>query len=154
MDPCGDEESLVNEYFGRAVHMAQTILENCIYSFKLLFVGEKYIADAYAKSGDKRFIILDRNVEWRELVSHYKDLLFVIEGIPGTNQWKVRAVRDSVHNFTNRKDLPLSWAGKQNAELAEASGVPDALFCHNKRFIVTAASKAGALALVKKALEA
>jgi uncharacterized UPF0160 family protein len=59
-----------------------------------------------------------------------------------------------VGTFDLRKSFPESWAGKVDGELAKASGVPDAVFCHNKRFIAVAKSRDGALALVKKALEA
>jgi uncharacterized UPF0160 family protein len=154
MNPSGGEERVVNEYFNRAVDFAKNTIEQCVWSFRMLFVGESLIDDAYIKSEDKRFIVLEEDVEWREIVPKYKDVLFVVEGTSHADQWKVRAVRDTVHSFLNRKDLPIGWAGKQNTELVEESGVPDALFCHNKRFIATAGSREGAIALAKKALEA
>lgn len=154
MNPSGDEERVANEYFNRAVDFAQKTLEQCVWSFKTLFVGESRVDEIYEKTIDKRFIILEENIEWREFISKYKELLFVVEGVPHAGQWKVRAVRDNMHSFVNRKDLPESWAGKQGEELISVSGVPDAVFCHNKRFIATAGSKEGAIALAKKALEA
>jgi uncharacterized UPF0160 family protein len=48
--------------------------------------------------------------------------------------------------------FPDSWAGKRDAELVKATGVADAIFCHNNRFMMVAGSKEGALALAELAL--
>ena len=49
-------------------------------------------------------------------------------------------------------DLPESWAGKDGEELQKITGVPDAIFCHNKRFMASAGSREGAIALAQKAI--
>jgi len=49
--------------------------------------------------------------------------------------------------------FPESWAGKNGKELAEITGVEDAIFCHNARFICSAKSKEGAMKLAQMALE-
>ncbi len=68
--------------------------------------------------------------------------------------WRVQTVAKEVGKFGAIKDLPSSWAGLNGDALAEASGVADATFCHNGRFICGAQSKEGALAMAKKAMEA
>ena len=68
-------------------------------------------------------------------------------------KWKIEAVRSDVHSFKNRKDLPALWAGKRDGELAEASGVADAIFCHTKLFVAVAGSREGALKLAKLAVD-
>ena len=55
--------------------------------------------------------------------------------------------------FLRRKYFPESWAGKRDSELAGITGVLDAVFCHNHRFIAVAGSKEGAFALAKLAAE-
>jgi uncharacterized UPF0160 family protein len=53
-----------------------------------------------------------------------------------------------------RADLPEAWAGLRDAELAAVTGVPDAGFCHNGRFIAAAKSFEGVRAMAKLALQA
>jgi uncharacterized UPF0160 family protein len=56
-------------------------------------------------------------------------------------------------SFESRMDLPDAWGGLRDAELAAASGVPDALFCHANLFIAVARSFQGALRLAELALQ-
>jgi uncharacterized UPF0160 family protein len=49
-------------------------------------------------------------------------------------------------------DFPESWGGKKGEELAKETGICDAIFCHNLRFIAVAKSKQGAIKLAKKAV--
>ena len=87
-------------------------------------------------------------------MSHYPEPLYVVSpDSQGNNYWKIKAVReDPDASFKNRKDLPESWAGKRDKELAEVTGVSDAIFCHNKLFIAVAGSKEGALKLARIAV--
>ena len=71
---------------------------------------------------------------------------------PTIEGWKVYAVKDNPSSFINRKSLPEEWAGKRDAALAAVTGVSDAVFCHNKRFMAVAKSKEGALALAHQAI--
>ncbi len=56
--------------------------------------------------------------------------------------------------FTQKQPFPESWAGLRENELALATGVPDALFCHSKRFLAVAQSREGAIRLLELALAA
>jgi uncharacterized UPF0160 family protein len=90
------------------------------------------------------------------LVPQYKEVIFVVEPdfVSATeNNWKVKAVRDNPNNFINRKDFPIEWAGKRGEKLASVTGVSDAVFCHNKRFMAVARSKEGAINLAILALK-
>jgi uncharacterized UPF0160 family protein len=55
-------------------------------------------------------------------------------------------------SFEQRLPLPQAWAGLQDAALAEASGVADAVFVHLRRFVGAARSRAGALDLAGRAV--
>ena len=46
-----------------------------------------------------------------------------------------------------------SWAGLRDADLAAVTGVPDAGFCHNGRFIAAAKSYEGIYAMALQALK-
>lgn len=64
----------------------------------------------------------------------------------------LRTVPVEAGSFASRMDLPAAWAGLRNGELAAATGVADALFCHTNRFIAVARSREGALRLAELAL--
>ena len=56
--------------------------------------------------------------------------------------------------FDARKDLPATWAGLQGDALAAATGVPDAVFCHNNLFIAACKSYDGMREMARQALAA
>ena len=66
--------------------------------------------------------------------------------------WRAQCVPPTPGSFDKRKPLPGEWAGKRGAELAEITGVEDAIFCHIGVWICGAVSEEGALALAKLAL--
>lgn len=107
----------------------------------------------YARAEDKRLIVLSKNYPAQDVFKNLSEPLYVVYP-RDKGMWGLRAVRSTLNGFGNRKDLPLAWAGKKDAELAQISGVPDATFCHNGRFMAVARSKEGAIALAKKAVEA
>lgn len=68
--------------------------------------------------------------------------------------WCVSGIRKEPPAHALRLDLPESWAGLMDAELAAVTGIPDARFCHRNRFMAVADSRDGALALAELALDA
>lgn len=141
--------------FEEVLPIATYILEREIVQVRDRIEGEQYVKEAYSSARDKRLIVLEAHYPWRDVLTEKSEPLFVLLPHNGQNgNWKVRAVPKNSATFENRKDLPRSWAGKRGEELARVSGVSDAVFCHNKRFIAVARSQEGALALAQKALEA
>jgi uncharacterized UPF0160 family protein len=55
-------------------------------------------------------------------------------------------------SFVARQDLPASWSGLRDQELAAVTGVADSVFCHSNLFIAGARSLGGALRLAALAL--
>ena len=108
---------------------------------------------------DKRLVVLPESpVLDREVVasvlSKYTEPLYSVKFRPGEDKWQLACVRDDVNTYKNRKPLPREWAGKRDQELVDATGVDDAHFCHNGRFMCLTKSKGGAMKLAKLALEA
>jgi uncharacterized UPF0160 family protein len=64
----------------------------------------------------------------------------------------IACIKKNPRSPENRKLLPASWAGKKKLALAEVTGVKDAEFCHNKRFIAKAWSREGAVAMARLAV--
>ncbi|TSC68324.1 MAG: metal-dependent protein hydrolase [Parcubacteria group bacterium Gr01-1014_72] len=146
-DPHGRDKT-----FFRLVDLAGEILEREIIHAASRSEGERFVREAYERAEDKRSIVLTADYPWEEFLSSRLEPLFVVSPERGTENWQVNAVRTAPNSFESRQLFPVTWAGKRDHELALASGVPDALFCHNKRFFAVARSREGALALVVAAL--
>ena len=153
--PSWDEPRTDDEGFFEALEIAKKILSRVIIQAQSLEEGRRKVEEAFELAEDKRIIILDAPYPWHEVLSTHKEALYAVIPDSGmTGNWKAEAVRDDPRTFQNRKSFPLEWAGKEGSELAAVSGVSDAIFCHNKRFIVVASSKEGAIALAKLAVDA
>ncbi len=111
------------------------------------------IEESYRKSENKEIIEVPYHIGVSEMVQalhKYKEVLFVVA--KSNKHWKVMAMRKDPSSFSNRKSLPASWAGKRDKELQEATGVSDAIFCHNERWLAIAKTRLGAKQLAELAL--
>lgn len=108
------------------------------------------VRKAYEEAEDKRVIVFDKPYPWFEIINEYSEPLYVI--FKKGDTWRAEAVRKEKYKFETRKPFPVEWAGKREEEMPKVSGVRDAIFCHNGRFLIVAKSKEGILELVKKAL--
>lgn len=112
------------------------------------------IQEVYDNTLNKEILVIPHHVTVGALIQvldKHKEVLFVV--CKSNNNWKVLAMRKEPCSFENRKSLPESWAAKRGEELAEITGVPDAVFCHNARFLAVAESKEGAQKLAEIALK-
>lgn len=139
--------------FFRLVVIAREILEREIERARAFESARPLVLKAYRESGDKRIVVLPGDYPWFHVLIEHPEPLFAVFPDDGSGNWGVSAVRRGWHDFRNRKDFPVGWAGKRNDELVQVSGVEDAIFCHNRLFFAIAKSKEGALALAQKALE-
>ena len=68
-------------------------------------------------------------------------------------EWSVQAVSVSRDKLgCKRKKLPTSWCGLNEAQLANITGVPEAIYCEADGTLARARSLAGALSLVQIAI--
>jgi uncharacterized UPF0160 family protein len=156
INPAWDEDLTPEQEdarFEEAVAIAGRILEGEIAGAAAFARARRLVADAIGRARDPRVIELDRNMPWREaVVTAAPDALFVM--YPKTDGWGAQAVPRELGAFGNRRDFPSDWAGRSGAELARATGVHDAIFCHAAGFYCSAASRAGIEALIERALDA
>lgn len=103
---------------------------------------------------DGRLLFLNNSaLPWTSIVrKEMPRVLFVIGYNLTEQRHLLQVVPAAADSFEAREDLPAAWAGLQGAELAAVTGVPDAVFCHNGRFIAAAISFEGALQLARLAL--
>jgi uncharacterized UPF0160 family protein len=94
-------------------------------------------------------------VPWTQVVrTEMPKVLFVISHNIAEQRHMIHTVPVSSDSFKARADLPREWAGLRDAELAQVTGVHDAGFCHNGRFIASAKSYEGIRAMASLALKA
>jgi uncharacterized UPF0160 family protein len=147
-----DEDHRHNQAFLRALEIAKQILERVIIEARDFDDSIIVYKKAYDEAPDKRLVVLEHHIR-KDCISLIPEVLYVVHPYHN-NTWTVRATRKNDFSFKSRKPLPKEWAGKLPEELQKISGVPDALFCHNSRFIANAKTKEGAIALAKLAIEA
>jgi len=148
--PSWKEEQDYDKAFMELVPIAVRIISREIIKTRDELEANNIVNKAYEESNDKRFIILDGHYPWGEVLDQHKEVFYVVSIKSGL--WRVEAVRKEKYSFETRKPFPESWAGKRDGELAEITGVSDAAFCHNGRFLAVARSKEGALKLAEMAL--
>lgn len=159
LQPTWKEESgSVDSKFFEALEIAKLILKREIKNAADYMEEENIILEAYKNTADKRLLILTDPFSRFEIVkiiieNNMPETLFAVypDDAKGSG-WNLAGVRKDLNDFELRKDLPEKWAGLTGIALAESSGVPDAIFCHRKRFLCAAKSKEGALALAERAL--
>ncbi|MFA6397375.1 MAG: MYG1 family protein [Candidatus Paceibacterota bacterium] len=148
-----EDRNIQDGTFLKIVEVAKILIQREISKTKDNFEGEKFVEEIYKNTEDKRIIVLDKGYPRDPVLSKHKEPLFVVFPKDADNKWQILTIRDDSNSFVNRKDLPKSWGGLTGEELAQVSGVPDALFCHKNLFIATANSKEGAIKLAQIALE-
>lgn len=148
--------NVTNENIDRAflscVSIAKDLLFREIEKAKNFVTQEHIVEDIYQKSEEKGIIVLENRYPWAEVLARYPEPQFVVYPDIDMKKWSVKGVRNEPRSFDLRKMFPVTWAGKRDVELQEISGVQDAVFCHNGRFIAVAESKEGAIALARIAL--
>ncbi|MSR78694.1 MAG: MYG1 family protein [Candidatus Taylorbacteria bacterium] len=147
-----EDQSTLDARFLEAVGFARKILERVIAQTKSSLLAKVEVIKMYEKSEDKRIVVLDSYYPHEQTLSELPEPVFSIYSRPD-GKWTAKALRDDVSSFKNKKDFPASWAGKRDAELVSISGVSDAVFCHNGRFMAVAKTKEGSIELAKLALK-
>jgi uncharacterized UPF0160 family protein len=137
--------------FDAALELARGIIAREVAAAASGRRAQRIVAEAIAAAADPRLVELPVNAPWkRALVPAAPEALFVI--YPKRQGFGLEAVPRELGSFDNRRDLPAAWAGLEGERLVAATGVPDALFCHAKRFLVVARSRAGIERLAELAL--
>ncbi|MFA6340929.1 MAG: MYG1 family protein [Candidatus Paceibacterota bacterium] len=139
--------------FEDAVSEAKKMFVMEIRKAKDNLIGADIVKDIYNKTEDKRIIVLDNDYSWKKILINYPEPLFVVSQKSEDGTWSAVAV-NKLHGskFEVRMSFPESWKGMRDEALAKMTGVSDAIFCHNGRFIAVARSKEGAIKLAEKAI--
>ena len=144
-------EDYLHEVFMEVVGKAKLLLDRESRNAKEHEKGLERVRHQVAGCDDRRLVILDEELPWKEVLVPIYECLYVVYP-RGDGAWVVKSVNKDLDSFDLKKPFPESWAGKIDQDLAKSTGVDDAIFCHNKRFIAVAGSKEGAIELAELAL--
>lgn len=149
-----DAEGSDDARFAEASAMAGRVLANLVGVVAAEVKAGELVRKA-PRVAEGRILVLDtpRLPYDRYVCEEMPEVLYVVYPESRGAQYQVRVVPKQLGTFEARRDLPKAWAGLRDGALAEATGVSDAVFCHNGRFICGAVSKEGALKLAELALQ-
>jgi uncharacterized UPF0160 family protein len=138
--------------FLRAADLADGVLRRRVDQVRSRLMAEAEVVAAHAASADPRVLELERNMPWKVAVfSHALPVLYAVYPVSNGN-WMVDTMPPEPSSFAQRLPLPEAWAGLPEAELPAATGVPDAVFVHLRRFVGAARSRAGAVAMAERSI--
>lgn len=146
-------EALRLERFRHAMGFMQEVIANQVrYRVGSLRALEQVRAGELHENG-RVLVLKNASLPWSGVVRNEMPRVLLVIGYSiSEDRYMLNTVPANPETFEARIDLPAAWAGLRGAELAAVTGVADAVFCHNKRFIAAALSFEGALALARQAL--
>ena len=150
----GDAKAQLQEDgFRDAIGITRRFLDRAIVKKISQIRSRDIVRQAPKLLGGKVLHLQQGGMPWTGVVvDEMPEVLFVIYPDSDGSQYQIKTVPVEPGSFDTRRDLPKSWAGLRDAELAAATGVPDSVFCHLNLFIGGARSLEGAVRLAELAL--
>jgi uncharacterized UPF0160 family protein len=136
-----------------ALAFARANISGAIFRAKEEIRGEEVVKRAVEKHLSPQVLLLDDSCRWDHYVSrNFPEIVLVV--YPKRVGWLVQTVKrwHRATDTTSPRLLPREWAGMRGLELQEITGVGDAVFCHQNRYLIVAESREGALRLAELAL--
>jgi uncharacterized UPF0160 family protein len=141
------------DQFHRAMGFLTDVMANAVKYRVGAMLALEQVRQAEVLEGGRLLYLKNSALPWSSVVrKEMPKVLFVISHNIGEQRYMLHTVPATADTFEARADLPASWAGLRDAELAAVTGVPDAGFCHNGRFIAAARSYEGIHAMALQAI--
>lgn len=132
-----DNEAELNDGFMSAIEQAERLIKREIRTQTYNALNAQEL-NRYIETGDE-IVVMDRMIPFDDVIieEDTPDIKRVVYPSQ-TGEWMVLKTRWS-------SDLPESWAGLRDEDLAKVTGIDDSIFCHNGRFIAGFKSKDSAI---------
>jgi uncharacterized UPF0160 family protein len=141
--------------FIRAVELLTDIMINAVKYRVGALLSVEQVRKAQVLEDGRLLFLENGALPWTHVVrKEMPKVLFVISYNIAEQRHMIHTIPVSTDSFKARADLPEGWAGLRDAQLAAVTGVVDAGFCHNGRFIASAKSYEGIRAMASLALQA
>nr|WP_315489493.1 MYG1 family protein [uncultured Rhodoferax sp.] len=139
--------------FREAIAITRKFLDHAISKKVAQIRAMDTVRNAPRLLGGRVLHLSEGGMPWTHVVLHeMPEVLLVIYPDSDGDQYQIKTVPVEAGSFTAKLDLPRSWAGLRDQELAAVTGVPDSVFCHLNVFIAGARSLEGAVQLAALAL--
>jgi uncharacterized UPF0160 family protein len=140
--------------FHRAMDFLTDVMANAVKYRVGAMLALEQVRGAETLEDGRLLYLKNGALPWSSVVrKEMPKVLFVISHNISEQRYMLHTVPATVDTFEARADLPASWAGLRDADLAAVTGVADAGFCHNGRFIAAAKSYEGIYAMALQALK-
>ena len=143
------------QQFSRAMELLTDIMINAVKYRVGAMLSVEQVRQGEVLDDGKILYLQNGAVPWTQIVrKEMPKVLFVISHNLAEQRYMIHTIPISADSFAARADLPEPWAGLRDAQLAAVTGVSDAGFCHNGRFIASAKSYQGIRTMATLALQA
>lgn len=137
-NPTWQEPDNFDISFDEAVEFASRMLTRFIAAANGGISAKSIVAAAINNAENPQLIILKQYTPWKSTVNALaKEALYVVYPSQ-SGQWMIQTVPVEPGSFEDRKSLPSHWAGLSDESFQTATGIDDAMFCHNGLFIAGA----------------
>ena len=141
--------------FMRAVELLTDIMVNAVKYRVGALLSVELVRQGDVLEEGRLLFLKNGAVPWTQIVrKEMPKVMFVISHNIAEQRYMIHTIPVSPDSFKARADLPEAWAGLRDAQLAAVTGVDDAGFCHNGRFIASAKSYEGIRTMASLALQA
>lgn len=148
-----EKNASFDEIFNQTIPFIQGIVKRYIKRIEDLEEASLIVEDIYKNTEDKRLIMLDIGIPWKDVLVKYEEPLFVIYPDDTSGYWCLQAVPKSLNSFENRLNMPKEWGGLSGKALQDMTGIEGAHFCHSKLFFAVVKTKEGIIEMAHKILE-
>lgn len=142
------------EQFIKAVKVAKIIIEEELLSVIGKVIAKQQVLKCLEKK-ENHTLYLDEYMPYEQTILQEEsanDILFVVYP-SNRGGYGIKTVPISSEDHNKRLDFPEEWAGLENEELEEKSGIKGLKFCHLTRFLATTDTLETAKIAINKALE-
>lgn len=141
--------------FTRAMEVLTDIMINAVKYRVGALLSVEQVRQAELLEKGRVLFLQNGALPWTQVVrKEMPKVLFVISHNIAEQRYMIHTIPVSPDSFKARADLPEAWAGLRDAQLAAVTGVHDAGFCHNGRFIASAKSNESIRTMASLALQA
>lgn len=150
--PVRGSNDSADEAFLEAVTFARGLLVRLIAKKKSTIAMDTLVMDIYNNALDKRCLVFTSSVATGVCIDFPDVEVVVMPYDPAVNtNWTAKTIQKTHDSFEARVNFPESWRGLRDKELADVSGIVDAVFCHKTGYFFVAGSREGALKAVEQA---
>ena len=144
----------LNQSFFDCLTICEQILAGEIKQAEDKHQSRLIVTSEIKKQNIPAILILDKFHSWKDVVLDYPDIKFVMYPDVNTSNWYLQPAKNTKDDFGGyRVNFPVSWLGKEHHELAEVSGIDEAVFCHKSGYLAVAKSKEATISMAQKVLE-